>query len=256
MHDPVLVVQGLTVTFGSTRALHDVTFVMEPGERIGLLGRNGAGKSTLFDSIVGANSPSAGRLVAAHGVLRTRRAWQVWRARVGLLPQRFAFDPALTAWETVEYSAWLHRVDRASRKDAVRHALGRVDLPLMAQHTRMSRLSGGMVQRVGLASALVHRPAVLLLDEPTTSLDIEQRALFRDLLRGLDTDAAVLMSSHLAEDVAATCERTLVLEQGQLVTDAPTHELCGVPSTREVTGAGVEAAFQRAIAAAGVTEGV
>lgn len=253
MQDPVLIVQGLTVTFGSARALHDVTFVMEPGQRVGLLGRNGAGKSTLFNSIVGANSPSSGRLVAAHGVLRTRRAWQVWRARVGLLPQRFAFDPALTASQTVEYSAWLHRVDRSRRKDAVKRALESVDLPSAAQQTRMSRLSGGMVQRVGLAAALVHRPAVLLLDEPTTSLDIEQRALFRDLLRGLDTDAAVLMSSHLAEDVAATCERTLVLEQGQLVTDAPTRELCGAPSTGEVTGTALEVAFQRAITGAGVS---
>jgi ABC-2 type transport system ATP-binding protein len=245
--DPVLVVQGLAVDFGSTQALRDVTLVMEPGERIGLLGRNGAGKSTLFDAIIGAARPSAGQLVYGQGVLDSPRRWRSWRACVGLLPQRFAFDPALTAQQTVEYSAWLHGVPKRGRDVKVSSALDAVALSRSAQSSRMSKLSGGMVQRVGLASALVHEPSVLLLDEPTTSLDIEQRAIFRELLLSMDTRAAVLMSSHLAEDLAATCERLLIIEQGRIVRDGPMHEVCGLPDNSAVTGQELEAAFQRTL---------
>lgn len=115
------------------------------------------------------------------------------------------------------------------------------------QGARMRELSGGMAQRVGIASAVVHRPRVLVLDEPSNGLDIEQREIFRSIVRSLDPGTVTIMSSHLAEDIAAVCDRVVVLQQGRVVADASTVDLVSASPGSAVSGPELEQAYLRAL---------
>ena len=180
----------------------------------GLLGPNGAGKTTLLTTLATIAPPRAGGLWILGSPVTNARDARRARRHIGFLPQGFAFAPRFTVSDFLTYVAWIKEVPRTKTRASVDRVLDRVDLGDQAT-TRLGALSGGMLQRVGIASALVNDPAVVLLDEPTVGLDPEQRLSFRRLIGDL-TDTTVLLSTHLVEDVAAMSSHVLVMAHGSI----------------------------------------
>ncbi|MER5373679.1 ATP-binding cassette domain-containing protein [Streptomyces sp. NPDC002553] len=224
----IAAVEKVTVRYGSLTALDEVSLGFPTGVT-GLLGPNGAGKSTLLSLLSTANRPDEGTVTLLGALAATggRKAVRRIRERIGVLPQSFGYYPRFTALEFVEYAAWLRKVPSRERRDRAREALRQVGMDKHADR-RMGDLSGGMLRRVGIAQAVVNRPALVLLDEPTVGLDPAQRVGFRELIKGLGEHCAVVMSTHLAEDVAHTCDRISVLFEGRVRFDGTLGQLCAL----------------------------
>jgi ABC-2 type transport system ATP-binding protein len=219
----VVVARGLRFAYGRHAVIHDLDLVV-PSGIIGLLGPNGAGKSTLFNMFATLSRPSGGSLtVLGRDVTRSTDVRGL-RAQLGYLPQGFGYPSAFTVREFVEYAAWLKRVPARQMPARVQSAISAVDLDSQA-NTKLRKLSGGMLQRAGIAHALVHQPHLLILDEPTVGLDPQQRVDFRRLLRHIGQEASVVVSTHLVEDVAAVCDHVLVLDQGRVAFSGAAEEL-------------------------------
>lgn len=224
---------GVTVRYGHRTAVDAISLVLEPGIT-GLLGPNGAGKSTLLRVLATLQRPAAGRVTLDE--LDIAAAPDALRARLGYLPQDFGLYPALTVGETVAHFARLKRVSDAAGSDGVLPLLARVGLADRAS-TRVAALSGGMRQRLGLAIALLGRPRLLLLDEPTAGLDPAERHRLHDVLAEAAEGAVLLLSTHLVEDVAALAARVVVLAGGRVVADAAPEALVAGLAGRVWTGA-------------------
>jgi ABC-2 type transport system ATP-binding protein len=169
-----------------------------------LVGANGAGKSTFFRLVAGVDRPTSGSVEVSAGDRRTG---------IGYLPQEPSMPATARCDDFLAYVAWLHRMPRRDRSAAVTEALRRVGLEQRAG-MRIGELSGGMRRRLGIAHALVHRPGLVLLDEPTAGLDPRQRALLRATIAEVAADRAVLVSTHLVEDVRGLADRVIVLADG------------------------------------------
>lgn len=201
-------VESVTVRYGRHRALDGVSFDWANGV-LGVTGSNGSGKSTLLRVLVGSVRAAAGDVLFTCGddVLSRRDI------RIGFVPQSFEFAGAMTVFDFVEYAAWLQRVEHP--RQSAERAIRDVGLEPQAK-TRLGRASGGMVRRAGLAAALVGCPDLLVLDEPTTGIDPEQRSLIRTLLQQQAQERAVIFSSHIAEDLEQVCPTVLILDGGQV----------------------------------------
>lgn len=236
--EPVLRLEEVSRRYGRAQALAPLSLELRAGEVLGLVGPNGAGKSTLMDIMGCTAPPSAGMVtVEGHRVTDLRSARQARRG-IGYLPQHSALLTRFTARETLEYAAWLGEVPRDQRRSRAQACLEAVSLADRAD-TPVRKLSGGMAQRLTLATALVRRPRLLLLDEPTVGLDPVERDRFRKLLRS-SAQMAVVISSHLIEDIAAVATRLLLLDQGRVRLEAETAALVRSPST---ASADLEAAY-------------
>ncbi|SEH01602.1 ABC-type multidrug transport system, ATPase component [Nonomuraea solani] len=220
-------ISGLTKTYGGKRVLDRLDLDLGTGVT-GLLGPNGAGKTTLLRCLATTLAPDGGSVNAfgldpAAPVQRT-----ALRRRLGYLPQEPGFYPHFTAFDLVDYVAILKELtDRGRRHAEVRRVLAEVDLTGQAK-MKVRRLSGGMRRRLALAQALLGEPDLLILDEPTVGLDPEQRMLFRAMVSRLGESRAVVLSTHQTEDVAALCERVIVLRDGRAVFDGTPGELAEV----------------------------
>ncbi|GAA2526840.1 ABC transporter ATP-binding protein [Rarobacter incanus] len=198
-----------------------------------LLGANGAGKTTLMQTIVGSRKPSGGSISVGGDT----------KATVGFLPQDFAAPGHVRVTDYLRFIAWA----RSSRKSAisanrVAEALERVNLADKA-HERIAHLSGGMVRRVGIAQALLTNSDVVILDEPTVGLDPINRAEVRALIHEIGADSAVLVSTHLSEDIADFNAGVLVLDEGRVLFDGTVAGLVATSGAQAVSGPGVEHAF-------------
>ncbi|MBW3592889.1 MAG: ABC transporter ATP-binding protein [Actinobacteria bacterium] len=217
-------IDGLEKRFGRTRALAAVSFDVAPGIT-GLLGPNGAGKTTLLRIVATVLAPDEGRLrVLGFDPVRGDERLEI-RRRLGYMPQEPGFYRSFTAFEFVDYVAILKELtDRRARHAEVRRVLEVVDLASVAQR-KIKALSGGMRRRVALAQALLGDPGLIVLDEPTAGLDPEQRLRFRELVSGLAEDRTVIVSTHQTEDVAALCQRVVVMNEGGALFDGTPREL-------------------------------
>ncbi|MFI9806534.1 ATP-binding cassette domain-containing protein [Streptomyces sp. NPDC052301] len=224
---PVAAVAGATVRYASTTALDNVSLDFPAGVT-GLLGPNGAGKSTLLSLLSTARRPASGSVTLLGEDASGRARVQRLRRRIGVLPQSFGFYPRFTVREFTEYAAWLRKVPAAQRRERALEALRLVQMEKHADR-RMGALSGGMLRRVGIAQAMVNEPSLVLLDEPTVGLDPAQRVGFRGLIKELGDRCAVVMSTHLAEDVAHVCDRVAVLLDGTARFTGTVAELCALP---------------------------
>lgn len=215
-------------------ALTQVGFALSAGTRTGLIGINGAGKSTLLSIAAGGRHPDHGQVhVREHALYGPgrRRALRL----VSYMPQEASFPSALTAREIVEYLTWMRGHTPTGARRRTDEALEKVGLGPQ-RNTRFGRLSGGMRRRVALAQAIAPEADVLLLDEPSTGLDPQQRRLMVDAVAGLD--GCVLMSSHVMEDIVAVASEVLVLHEGRLLFDGPLDALgTSSPSSRTASPA-------------------
>jgi ABC-2 type transport system ATP-binding protein len=216
MSEAVIETHGLRKEFGGKVAVAELSLEVRAGEVFGFLGPNGAGKTTSLKMLLGLVAPTAGTARVLGAPIGDRRA----RARVGFLPEHFRFQDWLTGRELLDFHARLFGVPGARRRARIEELLARVDL-LDAAHRRLREYSKGMLQRIGLAQALLAEPALVFLDEPTSGLDPLGRLLVRDIIGELrGRGVAVFLNSHLLGEVEATCDRVAFLKQGRTV-----HEL-------------------------------
>jgi ABC-2 type transport system ATP-binding protein len=216
--------RGVGRRFGATRALADVDLDMKPGV-IGLLGPNGAGKTTLLRLLATALQPSQGevRVLGRDPEVPAERT--EIRRRLGYLPQEVGFPRGFSAFAFVDYIALLKEWSQpAARHAEVRRVLDQVGLADLATK-RVRAMSGGQRRRVALAQALLGSPPVLILDEPTAGVDPEQRVTLRTVLAEIARTSIVVVSTHHTEDVAALCERVIVLDRGRVRYDGQVTEL-------------------------------
>jgi ABC-2 type transport system ATP-binding protein len=233
---PALLVDDLVVRFGELEAVGGVSFAVAPGEVFGLLGPNGAGKTTTIRVLTTLLPPSSGRaLVAGHDV--RQESLQV-RASIGYIPQAISVDGALTAYENLDFYGQVTGVPRRERSARIAEAIETMGLQPMLD--RLARtLSGGMLRRLEIATALLNHPAVLFLDEPTVGLDPTARRLVWQHLQELRVRAGttILVTTHLMEEAERHCERLAVIDRGHLVEQGEPSEVIarhGVESLEEV----------------------
>jgi len=218
---------GVKKRFGSTQALAGVTLEAAPGVT-GLLGPNGAGKTTLLRIVATVLAPDEGdaRMLGLDPSNARQRV--AIRRRLGYMPQEPGFYKSFTAFEFIDYVAILKEMtDSRQRHAEVARVIDVVDLADVAER-KIRALSGGMRRRVALAQALLGNPSLLILDEPTAGLDPEQRLRFRELVSELAEDRVVLLSTHQTEDVAALCNRVVVMRRGTSVFEGGPREVAEV----------------------------
>ncbi|MEO7269740.1 MAG: ATP-binding cassette domain-containing protein [Knoellia sp.] len=222
---------GVTKRYRGTTALNGVDLALRPGIT-GLLGPNGAGKTTLLRVLATVLAPDAGSVQLLGRSTSTPESLAEVRRRLGYLPQEMGFPRGFTGFAFVDYLAVLKEwTNRSARHDEVRRVLDLVDLGDVATK-RVRALSGGQRRRVALAQALIGGPELLLLDEPTTGVDPEQRVSLRQVLSGAGERSTVLLSTHQTEDVAALCDRVVVLDQGSIRFDGLVLELVATAAGR------------------------
>lgn len=216
----MLEVRNATKHYAERPILRGVSLTVAKGERVALLGPSGCGKTTLLNCIGGVDRVDGGELLLAGqnmGALDSDGLSLLRRASIGSVFQFFHLLPTMTAFENVELPLQLNAVPKAERQQRVQALLERVGIAHRAQ-ALPAQMSGGEMQRVAIARAVVHRPALILADEPTGNLDSTTGTQVLNLLREIseENDAAVLMVTH-SEDAASTCHRVLRMLDGQLV---------------------------------------
>ena len=209
-------VQGLTRFYANRPAIQDLTFSVPRGQVLGFLGPNGAGKSTTMRILTGYLGPSAGTASVA-GFDVVEHSLDV-RRRVGYLPETTPLYNEMRVASFLDLMCRLRGVPASRRRARVAEAVAVCGLS-DRRYDVIGRLSRGLRQRVGLAQAIVHDPEVLILDEPTAGLDPAQTRETRELITALGREHTVVLSSHILPEVAATCERVLIINQGRLVAD-------------------------------------
>jgi ABC-2 type transport system ATP-binding protein len=218
---PSIEVRSLNKTFGDTVAVANLTLTVEQGEVFGFLGPNGAGKTTAVKMLLGLIKPTAGDGTVLSAPLRDCHT----RTRIGFLPEHFRFHDWLTAEEFLTLHAELYRMPHPTRQKRVPELLELVGL---ADHAskKLKQFSKGMLQRIGLAQALLNEPDLVILDEPTSGLDPVGRRLVRDIIRNLRSQGTtVFLNSHLLSEVEITCDRVAFIKRGEVLRISPLNEL-------------------------------
>ncbi len=213
-----ILVENTTKLYGKQKALNNVSFEIPSGEIVGFLGPNGAGKSTMM-KIITAYIPKTEGKVSVNGFDVDKDPLEVKRS-VGYLPEHNPLYLDLYIKEYLKFHAYIHKVT----KERIEEIIELVGLT-PEQHKKISQLSKGYRQRVGLAAALLHDPEVLILDEPTTGLDPNQLADIRNLIKEIGKTKTVLLSTHIMQEVEAMCDRVIIINKGEIVADKKLEDL-------------------------------
>src|SRR5215468_1338996 len=242
-------VENLTKRFPTRTAVEEVSFSVREGEIVGFLGPNAAGKTTTMRVLTGFLPPSSGSArIAGHDIVtQSRRA----RARIGYLPESAALYPEMRVREYLAYRAHLEEVPPRDVQERVDEVVASCLLAEVADR-KIENLSKGYRQRTALAGALVHRPPVLILDEPTVGLDPMQIIKIREMIRTLGRERAVLLSTHILPEVDAVCDRVLIIDRGRIVAEGTPQELRRQLAGRPV----VRAAFKGQVSAGAAVRGI
>jgi ABC-2 type transport system ATP-binding protein len=213
---------GLSRSYGKVQALKNLNLNVPYGSIFGFLGRNGAGKTTTIRILAGLAQPSSGSAWVA-GVDATQTDSQA-RQHFGYLPQDPSFYRWMTPVEYLDFAACLFNIPKKERKQRIHEMLRLVDLQ-NAANRRIGGFSGGMVQRLGLAQALIHHPQVLILDEPTSALDPAGRYEVLELISSLRGKVTVFFSTHILNDVERICDTVAIINKGELLLESSREEL-------------------------------
>jgi ABC-2 type transport system ATP-binding protein len=211
-------VKNISKNYGTQKALDNISFSVKKGEIVGFLGPNGAGKSTLMKILTTyINADQGTASVNGYDVVADQKAVQ---QSVGYLPEHNPLYLDLYVREYLAFNADIYKIAK-SRIDEVILATGLTS----ESHKKIGQLSKGYRQRVGLATALLHNPDVLILDEPTTGLDPNQLVEIRDLIKNIGKDKTVFLSTHIMQEVEAICDRVIIINHGKIVTDKKLDKL-------------------------------
>jgi ABC-2 type transport system ATP-binding protein len=219
---PPIEVRSLRKRFGAVVAVDDLSFTVNAGEVLGFLGPNGAGKSTTMRIIAGFLAPTAGTALVSGEDIRTNAV--AAKRRIGYLPEGSPLYGEMTPEGFLNFICRVRLMSRADRKKAVAAAIDRLQLAEVLNR-RIETLSKGFRRRVGLAQAILHDPDVLILDEPTDGLDPNQKHLVRELIRSMGDTKAIIVSTHILEEVDAVCDRAIIIDRGRIVSDGTPLEL-------------------------------
>ncbi len=241
-------VEGVTKRFGELVAVKNLDFAVDMGEVVGFLGPNGAGKTTTMRMLTGTLEPDEGRVL--YDQVPISRDLTAAKARLGYLPETNPLYEEMLVVEYLEYAAQLRMLDSAAARSAISDAVDETGIDDVFFRP-VSELSKGYRQRVGLAAAILHHPEILVLDEPTEGLDPNQRVDIRNLVSDLGKERTVLLSTHVLQEVEATCTRLLIINRGSLVASGTVAELLSSGGrglskyTVEAEGAAVAEALSR-----------
>lgn len=215
-----IVIDNLSKRYGKKEAIKNLSLKI-PSGMYGLLGRNGAGKTSLTQILAALSVPTNGDIwLNGVSIKETAKI----REMVGYLPQDFSMYRSMTVLGAMDYLGLLSDIPKEIRKERIDELLEKVNLKDNAR-TKIKALSGGMKRRLGIAQALLHNPQILIVDEPTTGLDPEERIRFRNLLSDFADDRIVLLSTHIASDIESICDGVAVLNDGRLLFHGSTEEL-------------------------------
>ena len=210
----LLSVKHLSRYYGSLAAVNNISFHLDQGEVLGFLGPNGAGKSTTMQVITGNLAPSAGQVnICGSDLLDSAKQA---KANIGYLPEQPPLYRELTVDEYLSFCAQVNRIEKSKQQTALERAKQRCGLTEVGKRL-INNLSKGYQQRVGIAQAIIHNPAIVVLDEPTVGLDPIQIKEIRTLIRELAEDHGVILSTHILPEVQMTCDRVQIISHGQLV---------------------------------------
>lgn len=217
-------IEGLVKKYGDRTAVENLNLTIEGGETFGLLGPNGAGKTTTIRVLTMLTRPTAGK-ISIHGH-RLPQDEQAIKALIGVVPQHFNLDADLTARENLNLHGRLHHMPQSEREKRVEELLEYVELTERG-NDMVNTFSGGMKRRLMIARALLHRPKVLFLDEPTVGLDPQVRRRLWDLIRRLNGEGlTVLLTTHYIEEAESLCKRVAIMEKGRLIALNSPAALC------------------------------
>ena len=223
-------IEGLVRRFGDLTAVGGISLKVSKGEVLGFLGPNGAGKSTTMKMITGFLAPSEGRItVCGHDVVEQSFESQ---SAIGYLPEGAPAYPDMTPTQFLHFIAQVRGLKGDDAAKAVDKAVARTGLQGVLEQ-RIETLSKGFKRRVGLAQAILHDPPVLIMDEPTDGLDPNQKQAVRSLIRSMSAEKAIIISTHILEEVDAVCSRAVIIDKGRIVADGtPAELLAKSPSRR------------------------
>lgn len=228
---PIVRVQNLSHRYTKDWAVRDVSFDIPESGIVGLLGSNGAGKSTCMNIMCGVLFPTKGDvLIDGYSI---RKQPLAAKARLGFLPQQAPLYPGLTVEEYLVYCAKLRGLPYGSREGAVQQAMDRCGIAHFSKRL-IGALSGGYRQRCGLAQAILHRPALVVLDEPTNGLDPVQILAVRELIREIGREHTVLLSTHILPEVEALCDQIQMIERGHIVFEGSLDQFANVVEPRSL----------------------
>ena len=236
-------IENLTRRFGAFVAVDHISFSVERGEVLGFLGPNGAGKSTTMKMITGFLAPTSGTVrVEGHDVQRDPIAV---KECIGYLPEGAPLWADMSAGRFLEFIAGVRGLSGAERIDRIRDVVAKTQIgSILAQP--IDTLSKGFKRRVGLAQALLHDPDVLILDEPTDGLDPNQKHEVRQLIAEMSEEKAIVISTHILEEVEAVCSRAIIIANGKIVADATPAELLARSDQHNAVSLQVEGDIDRA----------
>ena len=216
-------IKGLTVEFNNgTKAIDNLNLNIEKGI-YGLLGENGAGKTTLMRVLTTILPVSKGNILI-NGINLESNNYEIMQKQIGYLPQELEVYPSLTVRDSLEYLGRMSGIPKNICKDRIDYYLEKTGL-LDKQNKKNKQLSGGMKRRVGLVQALLNEPPILIVDEPTTGLDPEERIKIRNLLVDFGETRTVIFSTHVIEDIASTCNKLGIMQKGNLIFNGEISEL-------------------------------
>jgi len=217
-------VENLTKKYGDLAALDGVSFEMREGEVIGVLGPNGAGKTTLLRMLVTFLEPTSGNVIIDNLNINNPLHQQEIKSKIGYLPEHAPLYEDMTVLEYLRFVGKMQEIDKNYLEEAIFNVIEKCGLE-GKENQEIATLSKGYRQRLGIAQALIHDPKIVILDEPTTGLDPNQRIEIRNLIKEIGKTKTVILSSHVLSEIQSTCSRVLIISKGKIVADGAPESL-------------------------------